>query len=666
MAFHVGMAQAAPDDFTALSLEELGAIKVPTVFGASKHEQQISEAPSVVSIVTKQEIKENGYRTLADILREVRGFYVSYDRGYSSIGVRGFNRPGDFGGRTLLMVDGHRMNDGIFDSAASGSDFILDADLIDHVEIIRGPGSSLYGNNAFFGVINVVTRRGGDIGGAYGAELSASAGSYDTYAGRISYGARMHDDLEFMVSASGLESAGEERLRYPEFVAKGLDGGKSPSAYASIRYHDFTLTAGYVDREKDWPTAAYGTGPNSRDPNLYTVDERSFADLKYQRTLDGEWQVTARTYFDRYRYDADYPYSGSSMATVINRDYALAHTVGAELTASKTWLEKHRVTTGADWREDLELTQENRDLAPRAVYMKSHDDAATVGVFAQDEYNIRTNLILNAGIRYDNVSSFGDTANPRAALIYVPWKGSAFKALYGQAFRAPNAYERDYQSSQNIPNSHLEAERISSYELAYEQTMGPRWRGTVSLFWNDIRDLIDLRTFPGSDPSSPDDDRFRFENIGSVRSRGVEFEVSGKWPCGLRTMANYTYAEVEDTDTGKTLSNSPEHMGKVQLNVPLWRERIFGGLELQTMSSRRTVGRGEVDPFWVANFTLFSHELIKGVELSASIYNLFDERFRDPVSDDFFFTGPRSGRMIDLESVQQSGRTFRVKVTWRF
>ena len=131
----------AQPDLTELSFEELAGVKVASVYGASKHEQIETEAPSSVTVVTADEIKKSGYRTLADILNGVRGFYVTSDGGYNFIGVRGINRPGDFGGRILITVDGHRMNDPLFDSAASGTEFILDVDLIDHVEIIRGPGS---------------------------------------------------------------------------------------------------------------------------------------------------------------------------------------------------------------------------------------------------------------------------------------------------------------------------------------------------------------------------------------------------------------------------------------------------------------------------------------------------------------------------------------------
>src|SRR5437867_11878528 len=137
-------------------------MEVPNVENACNYRQKASDAPASATIITADDVKKYGYRTLADILQSVRGFQVSYDRNYSFLGVRGFNR-GDFNSRILLLVDGHRINNSLSDSGFIGTEFILDTDLIERVEVSRGPGSSLYGNNAFFGVINVITRKGRDL-----------------------------------------------------------------------------------------------------------------------------------------------------------------------------------------------------------------------------------------------------------------------------------------------------------------------------------------------------------------------------------------------------------------------------------------------------------------------------------------------------------------------
>jgi iron complex outermembrane receptor protein len=163
-SFHPAYTPAAekPIDLTALSIEEL--MNIP-VYGASRFEQKQTEAPSFVSVITGDSIRKHGYRNLADILRSISSFVVISDRNYNYIGVRGFGRTGDYNSRILVLIDHHRINENVYNAFDPGNGFPLDVDLIDRVEVIRGPGSSLYGSDAFFGVINIITKNGNHIGG---------------------------------------------------------------------------------------------------------------------------------------------------------------------------------------------------------------------------------------------------------------------------------------------------------------------------------------------------------------------------------------------------------------------------------------------------------------------------------------------------------------------
>ena len=151
---------AAQQPLPDLSLEELMSLDAGRVFGASERLQPVTEAPASVSFITAEEIARYGYRTLADILRGVRGMYVTNDRNFSFLGTRGFGKPGDYNSRILLLVNGHRVNDNVFGQAEIGAEFGIDPALFERVEIIRGPASSLYGDSAFFAVVNVITRVG--------------------------------------------------------------------------------------------------------------------------------------------------------------------------------------------------------------------------------------------------------------------------------------------------------------------------------------------------------------------------------------------------------------------------------------------------------------------------------------------------------------------------
>ena len=150
--------------------------EIKTVVTASKFEQLIAEAPSSISIVTARDIARFGYRTLGDILNNVRGFAVSGDRNYTYLGGRGFARTGDYNSRFLMLLDGRRINDNLYGDVGLGQDGIVDVALIDRVEIVRGPSSSLYGASAVLGVINIITKRGRDLNGAEGAISIVSVG----------------------------------------------------------------------------------------------------------------------------------------------------------------------------------------------------------------------------------------------------------------------------------------------------------------------------------------------------------------------------------------------------------------------------------------------------------------------------------------------------------
>src|ERR1700730_8483152 len=182
-----------------MSLEDLMSIEIDSVYGASGFKQKVTEAPASVTIITSEEIQKFGYRTLADILRNVRGFYVTYDRNYSYLGVRGYGPSGDYNSRIAVLIDGRRLNDNIFDAALIGTEFPIDVDLIDRVEVIRGPNSSLYVASAFLGVIDIVTKQGKDV-----PKVSAagSVASYGAYQGRVTYGNKFSNGLELLLSGS--------------------------------------------------------------------------------------------------------------------------------------------------------------------------------------------------------------------------------------------------------------------------------------------------------------------------------------------------------------------------------------------------------------------------------------------------------------------------------
>ena len=654
-----GPAGAAPEqehgkDLRSLSLEELMEIEVQTVVSASKYRQKVSEAPASITIITADDIKKFGYRTLADILRSVRGLYTTYDRNYHYVGIRGFGRPGDENTRVLLLVDGHRINDAIYAAASIGTEFILDVDLIERVEVTRGPGSSLYGNNAFFGVVNVITRRGMEKGNI---ELSAEAASEQTYKGRLTYGTLAGGDQEALLSATGYTSKGG-RLYFPEYdprnpladlraanngYADYVDGDGFLSGYGKFSSGGFLLSAAYVQRTKVIPTASYGTDFN--DPGNHTTDERAYLDAQYNVRGSGGTEYTFRGYYDLYQFNGDYLYAGTP-----NQDRVYGAWYGGEVRVTGKVLNAHRVIVGAEYEARGRQDQWNGDAdAAGTIYLDDQRRSQSWAAYAQDEITVSPVFLLYAGIRHDQESMFGGSTNPRLAAVITPIENGTLKLLYGKAFRAPTVYEMWYEAPPTmLSNPGLKPERIETYELVYEHDLGQGLRVSLSRYSYSIRNLI-TQTPDGSGSSS-------FQNLERAEATGTELEVQKSWQNGTHGRASYTNQKAENPNTGELLTNAPEHLAKLNLVVPLMADRLFAGLEEQYTGSRLTVAGQRADDFAVTNLTLFGRNRQKTVEVSVSVYNLLDRSYADPVSID----------LHPLDVVQQDGRTVRVKLTYVF
>lgn len=643
-------AAGSTKDLTALSPEELMKIEVLTVIGASKYEQKVTEAPSSVSIITAEEIKKYGYRTVADILRSIRSFYITHDRNYSYGGVRGFGRPGDYNTRILLLVDGHRINDNIYNSALIGTEFILDVDLIDRVEVIRGPGSSLYGSNAFFAVVNVITKSGRDF---KGMEISGAAVSFDTYTGRLSYGNKFQTGLEMLLSDSIYDSKGQ-RLYFREFddpatnngVAENSDYDRYHNFFTKLSYQDFTLEGAYVSRKKGIPTASFGALFN--DPRTFTVDEQRYLDLKYEHNFPSQIDVMARVFYGYYHYHGDYIFDYPPIT--LNKDFSKGEWWGGELKFTTKLMSRHKVIVGTEYQNNVKQHQGNYDEEPYFRYLDDRRKSWNWALYLQDEFPIVKNLILNLGMRYDYYPDFEATTNPRLALIYSPFEKTTFKLLYGEAFRAPTVFELYYNDGgiSTKSNPDLKPEKIKTYELVCEQYIGDHLRISADGFYYEIKDLISQQTDSA-------DNLLVFRNVEEIEAEGFELELESKWANGLEGRISYTYQEAEDKQTGKLLTNLPEHLTKLNLIIPLLKEKLFTGVEEQFTSKRETLAGNNTDAFFVTNLTLFSQNMVKGLDVSASVYNLFNEKYVDPGSGEHL-----------QDVIEQDGRAFRFKITYKF
>ncbi|WP_394475059.1 TonB-dependent receptor plug domain-containing protein [Ralstonia mannitolilytica] len=645
----------AETDLTELPIEQLMQVQVVT--GASKYAQASDDAPANVSVITADDIKAHGWRTLADILRSLPGLYTNYDRNYTTLGARGFLRAGDYDTRFLLLIDGFRANDPIFDQAAVGTDAQLNVDLIERVEYVPGAGSAVYGSNALFGVINVITKRGRDIGGVQVSGFTGSPNAPNGREGRVTWGQRADNGAEWLLSASMNDAPGRD-LYFGEFnqpgvsdgVARGMDFDRARRLFAKGGFGEFGLSFGYADRTKGVPTAPYDQSFN--DPRSRTVDTRYMVNGTWQHALDELTDVSARLYWGRYVSEGDYAYNPPPAG--INRDAFDTAWYGTELKLVTRRIERHTVVVGAELQRDYRDAMRNFDTVPYVSYLDDHRSNHRMGLYLQDQFAFHPDWLLDSGLRYDHTSFAPGMLSPRVGLIWHATPSTTVKAIYGMAYSAPNDYELHYQTSApggEQLNSRLSAERIRTYEAVLEQRVAAGGKATVSVFQNNVSDLI-------SQSVDPNTGLLFFSNVARVRTRGVELGYEQRWPGGTRLRTSYSFQHSEDIDTGQTLSNSPRHMFKLNATVPVWREGWRAGVEAQYISSRLTTSDaplGRVGGYWIANLTVAAARLLPNLEMSASIYNVFGRRYADP-----------AGPELVQPSIRQDGRSLGVKFTYTF
>ena len=465
-------AQAAtadpPGGLADKSLEDLMSVEVGTVFGAAKREQRVTEAPSSVTILTAEDIRMFGWHTLSEALSSVRGFYTTNDRNYTYVGVRGFGRPSDYNNRVLILVNGHRYNDNIYDQALVGNEFPVDMTLVDRIEIIRGPGSALYGTSAFFAVVNVVTRQGGAVGGS---ESSIDVGTQDTFRLRTSYGMRTESGADALLSVTHTTSHGLDMIYFPEYddastnfgVNRDADGERATSLLGSYRRGRFSLQGAFASRRKVVPTGSYETTLDDRN---YTVGSRGWGDAVVTGVFRGA-ALSGRAFADYTGYRGTYFYLGEELES---RDTADGAWVGVEGTASRRVGSRHQVTSGVEYRRNLRQDQASYYKDSLESSLDSHYRSNQAALYVQDEILLHRSLTATVGGRYDWWSLIGGTATPRVGLVYRTDADTAIKALYGEAYRAPTVYETYYYP--DPLGRALRPERLRTSEVVYEQYLG--------------------------------------------------------------------------------------------------------------------------------------------------------------------------------------------------
>lgn len=613
-----------------LSLEELLEVEVRS---ASRFSQPVEEAPATVSVIGEEELRQRNYSNLAEALVTLPGVYSSNDSNYTYLGVRGFNRPGDYGSRILLLTDGVRRNDPLYDQALLGNESPIEIDWVKRLEFVAGPASAIYGSNALFGTANAVMLSGGDINGA---RVTLDAGTENTRRLGLVAGQRLEGDRDWFLGFAAYKSNGSDYY-YPEFDngtsngrAKGLDGESYQKAYAKFRWGNWRLSGNFSVRNKDLPNAPFGTTFGQHGTEA--TDESRLFELRYDGDVKNDWQTSFSMYSGNYRYTGKWNFSPASN----ERDRAAADWVGGEYRMTYSGIPLHKLIFGLDSQWNTRVEQRYYEADTHNEILNTDDPSRTSSFYLQDEWRFHPEWLLNIGLRHDKHSDFAGITSPRAALVWRPTHRLSLKAMTGSAYRVPNAFERFYNDGNvsQASNPGLKEEHIRSAELSGAYRFGESGRLGISVYDNSMSDLID--------PVTNTSGVTTYVNQSKVNAHGVEISAENRWSGGFRLRGSMAWQE-STLDNGATLDDSPKWMGKLIFSAPVALGWTASG-EVLGLSSRHGVN-GPVPGYGIVNLSLLSGVVAGAGQVSLRILNLGDRKYSDPASSS-----------LSLRSVEQEGR----------
>lgn len=635
------------DELAEMPLEQLLDLEVVS---ASKYTQRQSDIPTTTYVIGADQIKGFGFRTVSEVLKSLPGLYVSNDGGYDNLGVRGMSGGSQFNGRVLVMIDGYRLNEAIYDSGTIGNELPLDVDLIDRIEVLRGPASSMYGSNAFFATINIITKSGGDI---KGGQLAGAYGGFDNYKGRFSYGGQLDNGLKYLISSSGFDSAGPI-LDYSAFSSSENQYGRTHATgennqqvFSKAEYGNWSLVGAWGQRNKQLSGSPFGV--NFDDPLMAYRDTHAFVQSQYQTAISEHLDFTGRGWFGNYQFGGLYPYGD-----VHNIDTAQANWSGFELRLLSSYFDRQHITGGIEVQQNWQQQQVNYDQNPYTLYLNDNRDSHRIGIYLQDDISLIPSLSLSLGGRFDDYSLVQEKMfSPKAGLIWQAHANTTLKLLYGESFRAPNVWHQFYSygayfnddgsiAAQGLlANPTLKPENAQTIQGTWEQKIADHWLARTTVYHIWMKNLFSQKTV--------DSIYFQNTNGDSQSAIGSEFEIERHWSNGSLVRASYSLQNAQNSQ-GRHLFDSPQHLFKLNLLAPLFHPDWQGGLEVFGMGPRHS-SRASVSGYVVTNATL-NWQLHKQCNLTASIYNLLDNDYLDP----------RGGPTLS----PSFGRDFRLKVQFDF
>ncbi|HEY4362785.1 MAG TPA: TonB-dependent receptor [Bryobacteraceae bacterium] len=618
---------------------------LPVVEAASLHTQTLDEAPASVTVISHADIRVHGYRTLGEALGSVRGFFLTNDHIYQYAGVRGFSLAGDFNTRFLVMINGHPMTENIFSSNGFfEQDFGLDMDLVERIEVVRGPSSALYGSNGIFATINIVTMAPVDFAQGYSSIEAGSFGQKKALAAGSFY---LGKGANLLLSASAVDNGGQSYF-FPEMAspglgsghADGMDGERAYHTFANLTWHNWSILAYFNDRDKNPPLAWTYSANTFFSRGNHVMDGRNFVSVAYTRKRSGgtlRWQLS----YDNYRYQDRFDTVSDPAAAgplMDLRSYALGDWLTSRLTYQFGAGRLGTLTAGLEGSVDFRNLQYNLEVQPQPqqlLYISRPDRNAAI--FLQQEKRLSARWKLDLGVRLDQSRYYSRFVSPRAALSYQASPHTVYKLIYGRPYRNPSAYEQFYVDNVTfIQPPQLKPESANTFDATVEHHFGSHLSGSINLYDYELHGLIQANYFDDTGAS-------QFQNAEAGRSRGAEFEFGGKLKPWLETSGSFSWQQASLSNAAGFLGNSPERIAKFQWATPLTRRVTLAG-NVQALSSRFTYDGDPIRPVVLVDLTATLRRAVPGCDLTLGARNLLNWGYDDPtgLSRDKLPGDPRS------------------------
>jgi outer membrane receptor for ferrienterochelin and colicins len=683
-------------DYLLLSLEELGNINTSIATGNST---SLDQAPAAATVITAKQIQALGASTIDDVLETVPGLHIALSGAFrldTIYSIRGIHTT--LNSQVLLLINGYPTQY----SVSGGRPPLLRQSVnnVSRIEVLRGPGSAIYGSDAFSGVINIITKSAREIDGT---EVGSKIGSFGFREVWLQSGHQFKKwDVNF--SLNHQQTNGDsDRTIDSDFQTSfdnliGTSASLAPGALAT-GYEITDASIGLVNEHwamnaRTWQSNNTGNGaggaqsldPESKDDlSLYTTD------ISFETSAWFEaWDNSVKLNYAYFKTDPNFTLfpKGSSLGIGADGNLSLMPvgiitfidglisnpstiTEDAQIESVNVYngIKAHRLRVTFGRRYQSIETTEAKNFGPGVITSPNttfvidgnltdvsntdnvflENTSRTINFFSlQDEWQIGANLDLISGVRYDNYSNFGDTINPRVALVWRASDALTTKLLYGSAFRAPSFGELGLQNTPGVVgNKNLAPETIDSYELGLNFRPRHYLQTTFNLFTYQAKDLIELRPSTGGNQTS---------NARDQEGYGFEWGIKWKLNKQLRFNANLAWQRSHNSDTNNATADAPGR--QFMLNsywklAPQWlisSQVNWVGDRVRAASDLRD----NIADYTLVNLVLKRRHLYKNLDITFGVRNAFDRDAREPsstsgsfmpVADDF----PLAGRSFWTE-----------------